>query len=119
MYCYLSNFKHFNLRIRTNEPNFSNILPVPNYYDQKNTAYSEHPEDKSINAARPLGKCVVLTHYYYASLMHNVLLGKAVTGVLDFYNKTPINWFFKKQENLKQLHMDPSLSYVVLVLKKQ
>ena len=29
--------------------------------------------------------------------MHNVLDGKAVTGCLDFVNKTPIMWYSKKQ----------------------
>ena len=29
--------------------------------------------------------------------MHDVLSGKAVTGVLHFYNKTPIDWYCKKQ----------------------
>lgn len=29
--------------------------------------------------------------------MHDVLNGKAVTGILHFYNKTPIDWYCKKQ----------------------
>ena len=29
--------------------------------------------------------------------MHDILSGKAVTGVLHFYNKTPIDWYCKKQ----------------------
>ena len=29
--------------------------------------------------------------------MHDVLSGKAVTGILHFYNKTPIDWHCKKQ----------------------
>ena len=29
--------------------------------------------------------------------MHDVLNGKAVTGCLHFYNKTPIDWFSKLQ----------------------
>ena len=29
--------------------------------------------------------------------MHDVLSGKAVTGVYTFYNKTPIEWFCKQQ----------------------
>ena len=29
--------------------------------------------------------------------MHDVLSGKAVTGVLHFYNKTPVDSFSKKQ----------------------
>ena len=40
---------------------------------------------------------IVLTHYFDANLMHNVLDGKAVTGCLHFANKTPIMWYSKKQ----------------------
>ena len=29
--------------------------------------------------------------------MHDTLSGKAVTGILHFYNKTPIDWYSKKQ----------------------
>ena len=29
--------------------------------------------------------------------MHDVLSGKAVTGVCTFYNKTPVDWFCKEQ----------------------
>ena len=39
----------------------------------------------------------MITPYYDVSLMHDVLSGKAVTGVLHFYNKTPIDSYSKKQ----------------------
>ena len=29
--------------------------------------------------------------------MHDILSGKAATGVVHFYNKTPVNWYCKKQ----------------------
>ena len=47
------------------------------------------------------GMRVVLTHYFNASLMHDVLSGKAVTGVCTFYNKTPVDWFCKQQSTLE------------------
>jgi hypothetical protein len=50
-----------------------------------------------LDAPPPLGKQIVLTHYFDANLMHDVLSGKAVTGILHFYNKTPIDWYSKKQ----------------------
>jgi hypothetical protein len=33
--------------------------------------------------------------------MHDVLSGKAVTGVVHFYNKTPVNWYCKKQSTME------------------
>ena len=100
VYCYLANFKHLKLRIRTDEPDFSDILPVLDYNDWKNTAYGEHPEKKT-NTLCTLGKCVVLTHYYNTSLVHDILSGNLVTGVLHFYKKTPFDWFCKKQATSK------------------
>ena len=49
------------------------------------------------NTSEPLGTRIVLTHYFDASLMHDILSGKAVTGVCTFYNKTPVDWYCKQQ----------------------
>ena len=63
----------------------SNILDIPDYHDWRDTAYGKHEEELPINAPSPIGKRVVITHYYDASFMHDVLSGKAVTGILHFY----------------------------------
>ena len=55
------------------------------------------PED----APRPLGKPVVTTTYVDANLMHCLLTGRSVTGVLHFVNQTPIDWFSKKQATVE------------------
>ena len=89
--------KHFKVRFRTGEPEYSDLPDIPNYDDWRDTAYGKHSEELPTNAPIPLGKRVILTHYYDASLMHDVLSGKAVTGVLHFYNKTPIDSYSKKQ----------------------
>lgn len=44
-----------------------------------------------------LGKSVRLITYGDANLCHNLLLGKAVIGLLHFINKTPFHWYSKKQ----------------------
>ena len=49
------------------------------------------------DAPEPKGKRVVLTTYKDANLYHNMMTGKAVTGILHLINQTPINWFAKKQ----------------------
>lgn len=101
MYCNLINFWHFKLRIRTDDPDFSDILPIPEYYDWKNTAYGEHLNKLPVNTPNPLGKHIVLTHYYDASLMNDVLSGKAGTGILHFYNKIPVDWYCTKKSITK------------------
>ena len=54
-------------------------------------------EDIAKNMPEPLGKQIVLTHYFDASLMHDILSGKAVTGICTFYNKTSVGWCCKQQ----------------------
>jgi hypothetical protein len=45
----------------------------------------------------PLGKPVVTTTYVDANLYHCMLTGKSVSGILHLFNKTPVDWFAKKQ----------------------
>ena len=43
------------------------------------------------------------TSYVDANLYHDLLSGKAITGVLHFVNQTPIDWFTKKQETVEMV----------------
>ena len=95
MFGYLCKFRHYKIRFRTEEPDFSAVPCVE--YDWSNTTYGNGEEDLPKDAPPPLGKRVVLTHYFDANLMHDVLSGKAVTGIFHLMNKTPMMWFSKKQ----------------------
>jgi len=44
-----------------------------------------------------LGKFVTLTHYVDANLYHDLITERFVTGILYLANKTPIDWYSKKQ----------------------
>ena len=55
------------------------------------------PED----ALRSLGKEVVTVSYHDANLYHNVITGRSVTGIIHFVNKTPIDWYSKKQSTVE------------------
>ena len=46
-------------------------------------------------------KHVTLTHYVDANLMHDVTSGKSVTGILHLINKTPLDWYSKKQATVE------------------
>jgi hypothetical protein len=96
IYGYLCKFRHFMIRFRTDEPDWSDIPEIPKY-NWDFSAYGSPKENIPLDAPPPLGKQIVLTHYFDANLMHDVLSGKAVTGILHFYNKTPIDWYSKKQ----------------------
>ena len=46
-------------------------------------------------------KYVLITHYVDVNLMHCLLTGRSVTGILTFLNKTPVDWFSKKQPTVE------------------
>ena len=95
IYNYIVNFRHFCIRFDTSEPDHDGI--TVRKYDWGNTPYGNSSEDLPIDAPQPKGKRVVLTHYFDANLMHNVLSGKSVTSVFHMANNTPIMWYSKKQ----------------------
>ena len=88
---YLSKFKQFKIRFRTEEPDYSNFHD--NHHDWSDTVYGSPTEDKPKDAPEPLGKSVTITSHFDANLMHNILSGKACTEILHFFNKTPIDWY--------------------------
>ena len=53
------------------------------------------------DAPPALGNWVTTTHFVDANLMHCMISGKSVTGVLHLLNKTPIDWFSKKQSTVE------------------
>jgi hypothetical protein len=49
----------------------------------------------------PLGNDVILTHYADANLYHNMVNGRAATGVLHFIKGMPIKWYSKRQATVE------------------
>ena len=54
-----------------------------------------------LDAPPPLGKPVLTTSYVDANLMHNMITGKSVTGIIHFVNQTPFDWYAKKQATVE------------------
>jgi hypothetical protein len=54
-----------------------------------------------VDAPEPLGNYVTLSHYVDANLMHDVATGRSVIGILHLINKTPIEWYSKKQATVE------------------
>jgi hypothetical protein len=96
IYGFLCRFRNFKLRFCVDEPDYSGILKMQEY-DWEHSVYGNPAKDIPTDAPLPLGKRIVLTHYFDANLMHDVLSGKAVIGVVHFYNKTPVDWYCKMQ----------------------
>ena len=98
-YGYLQQFKDAALRIRVGEPDYSQ-LPEQDF-DWSHSVYGSPKEQIPKDAPKPLGKFVQLTHYCDANLMHDLATGRSVTGILHFLNKTPIDWYSKKQATVE------------------
>jgi hypothetical protein len=87
--------KHASIRVRTEEPDYSDL--PDNAYDWTYTVYGKIGELLPVDAPEPLGNYVTLTHYVDANLMHDVAMGRSVTGILHLVNKAPIAWYSNKQ----------------------
>jgi hypothetical protein len=96
---YLSKFCFAELRILTNEPDFSDI-EVPKY-DWSKSIYGNASETVPKDAPEPLGNPITMTHYQDVNLYHDIITGRSVTAILHFLNKFPINWYSKKQATVK------------------
>ena len=49
----------------------------------------------------PLGEAVITTTTMDANLNHCLATGKSLTGCLHFVNKTPVDWYSKKQASVE------------------
>jgi hypothetical protein len=91
--------RHSQIRINTGEPDFSGLTtPV---YNWKNTVYGDTSEEIPHDIPEPLGKFVTLTTYVDANLYHDMISGRSVTGILHLFNKTPFDWYSKKQATVE------------------
>ena len=96
---YLRKMKHAVIRIRTEEPDYSDI--PQKIYDWFYTCYYGAQEVLPDNAPRPLGKPVKTTSYFDANLYHDLISGRSVTGILHMFNKTPIDTYSKLQSTVE------------------
>ena len=95
MYGYIARMKQGAIRFRTGIPDYT-AIPIPEHSWIK-TVYGEAKEEIPHNAPKPLGMPLLMTTYFDANLCHDMTTGKAVTGVLHFYNQIPIDFHTRKQ----------------------
>jgi len=99
VYGYIAKMRSAMIRVRTEQPDYSDL---PDFqYDWAQSVYGELEELKPTDAPEPLGNFVTLTHYVDANLMHDMITGKSVTGILHLINKMPLDWFSKKQSTVE------------------
>lgn len=99
LFGYVRKFPHALIRVRTEEPDYSNI-PVPDH-DWTYSVYGDVTEEVPADIPVPLGKPVVITTFVDANLYHCLTTGRATTGILHLLNKTLIAWFSKRQATVE------------------
>jgi hypothetical protein len=112
---YLSKFRFAELRILTDEPDFSDIEVAE--YDSSKSIYGNVSKAVPKDAPEPLGKPITMTHYQDANLYHDIITGRSVTAILHFLNKFPIDWYSKKQATVKTAIYGSnhgSMNYIVI-----
>ena len=95
VYSYTIRTKDYTIRFRTDQPDYS-FLPNQNF-DWTYSVYGNVQEILPDDMPDPLGKAVTTTTTIDANLNHCLATGKSLTGCLHFVNKTPVDWYSKKQ----------------------
>jgi hypothetical protein len=98
IYGHLSKLRHAAIRIRTEEPDYSDLPEIK--HDWSRSVYGEVSEVVPTDAPEALGNHVTATHYIDANLIHCLVTGRSVTACLHMLNKTPVDWFSKKQSTV-------------------
>ena len=90
------------IRFRAEIPNHEEVFGYePVKYDWMETVYGTPAEEIDPRAPPPKGKMVRTTSFVDANLMHDLVTGRSASGILEFLNQTPIDWFAKRQNQVE------------------
>ena len=99
IYSYAIRTKDYAIRFRTEQPDYS-FLPYQDF-DWTYSVYGDVHEILPDDMPEPLGKTVTTTTTMDANLNRCLATGKSLTGCLNFVNKTPVDWYSKKQAKVE------------------
>ena len=99
IYAYAIRTKDCAVRFRTDQPDYS-VLPDQDC-DWTSSVCGDVHEILPDDMPEPLGEAVVTTITMDANLNHCLATGKSLTGCLHFVNKTPVDWYSKKQATVE------------------
>ena len=97
---YIKKYPDGAIRFRTGVPDHESYTPPLNN-DWAQSQYGNAPEELPPDMPPPRGKLMRTTTYADASLMHDLVTGRSMSGILHFINQTPIQWFSKKQNTVE------------------
>ena len=95
IYSYAIRTKDYAIRFRTDQPDNSFLHDQD--FDWTYSVQEILPDDMP----DPLGEAVITTTTMDANFNHCLATGKSLTGCLHFVNKTPIDWYSKKQATVE------------------
>ena len=99
IYSYAIRTKDYAIRFRTEKPDYS-FLPDQDF-DWTYSVYGDVHEILPDDMPEPLGESVTTTTTMDANLNHCLATGKSLIGCLHFVNKTPVDWYSKKQATVE------------------
>ena len=99
IYSYAIRTKDYAIRFITEQPDYS-FLPDQDF-DWTYSVYGNVHEILPDDMPDPLGEAVTTTTTMDANLNHCLATGKSLTGCLHFVNKTPVDWYPKKQATVE------------------
>ena len=99
IYPYAIRTRDYPVRFRTDQPGYS-FLPDQGV-DWIYSVYGDVHEILHDDIPEPLDEAVVTTTMMDANLNHCLATGKASTGCLHLVNKTPVDWYSKRQSTVE------------------
>ena len=99
IYSYAIRTRDYAIRFRTDQTNYS-FLPDQDF-DQTYSVYVDVHEILPDDMPEPLGKAVITATTMDANLNHCLATGISLTRHLHFVNKTPVDWYSKKQATVE------------------
>ena len=99
IYSYAIRTKDYAIRFRTEQPDYSFLHDQD--CDCTYFVYGDVHEILHDDMPDPLGEAVTTTTTMDANLNHCLATGISLTGCLDFVNKTPVDWYSKKQATVE------------------
>ena len=92
-------FQNATIKFCTNIPDHSDThVPTHDWeHSIHGNAHDEWPPD----APYPMGHKVITTHYVDANLLHDIITGRSVNGVLHCVNDAPIDWVSRCQPTVE------------------
>ena len=99
IYGYGPRTKDYAVRLRADQPDYS-FLPEQDF-DWTYSVYGDVQEIHPDDMPEPLHVAVITTTTMGANLNPCLATGKSLTGCLHFVNKTPVDWYSKKQATVE------------------